>query len=268
MIHTTKDGDLFCDITGPDDGPLLVFTHGAGMNLAMFDEQVAFFSEQYRCLVWDLPGHGRSYRLTEDFKFTESADQLISLMDAVRGKKAVLVGHSMGSMISQYAAHRYPDRVEGIVSIGGTKLKANELSSFQKFMFQISPYFFKLTTEKKFFYRLAKSKAVTKEAQKFYEESLLKMGRKQFSYLWRGLMQSFELGIDTPVRHPLMICHGEHDSPPTLLEEAGQWHKESPDSRLVFLPKAGHNANMDAPQLFNEEMAVFLNKLAHGIDVK
>lgn len=265
MIHHTNDGDLYYDITGPSEGPLLIFTHGAGMHSGMFERQVEFFSTHYRCLVWDLPGHGQSYRMREDFKFIEAAETIIQLMDAVGGEKAVLIGQSMGSMLSQYAAHCHPHRVEGIVSVGGTRLKATEMSAFQKFAFRISPYFFKLTTEKKFFYRLAKSKAVTEEAQKFYEESLLHMGRKQFGFLWRGLMQSFELGIDTPVKHPLMICHGDHDSPPSLLEEAHEWHNLSPDSRLVIIPKAGHNANMDAPEAFNEELAVFLNRLRHHL---
>lgn len=263
MNYSTRDGELFYDVIGPEDAPVLAFTHGAGLSHLMFQNQVDAFKDRYRCLVWDLPGHGKSYRLKENFKFTEMPKHLIGMLDAIGATKAILVGQSMGSMVSQYTADLYPGRVEGIVSIGGSKLKAERLSGFQRFMFMLMPMFFRMVPEKKFFYRIAVSKAMTPAARTFYEKSLTKMGRAQFFFVWRGLMQSFELGINAPISHPLLICHGEHDSPSTLLTEAKEWHEASPDSRLVIIPGSGHNANMDAPELFNRELETFLNQMAY-----
>ena len=263
MKHSTRDGEIYYEVTGPEDAPVLVFTHGAGLNRHMFESQVRYFKDHFRCLTWDLPGHGDSYRLKENFKFTEMSHHIIGMLDSIGAGKAILVGQSMGSMISQYTADLYPDRVEAIVSVGGSKLKTEKLSGFQRFMFMAMPLFFRMVPEKKFFYRISVSKAMTPGARKFYEESLTKMGRSQFFFVWRGLMESFELGIDSPVSHPLLILHGEHDSPATLLDEAAQWHESSSDSRLVIIPGSGHNANMDAPEAFNRELEVFLNQLAY-----
>ncbi|SDY75691.1 alpha/beta fold hydrolase [Tindallia californiensis] len=263
MKHPTHNGDLYFEVIGPEAAPVLVFTHGAGLNHQMFGDQVRYFSDRYRCLIWDLPGHGNSYRLKEPFRFTEMPQQIMGMLDAIGAKKATLVGQSMGSMISQYTADLYPDRVEGIISIGGSRLKTDKLSNFQRFMFKMMPLFFRLVPEKKFFYRISVSKAITPAARTFYEESLTKMGRSQFFHVWRGLMESFELGVDKPISHPLLILHGEHESPANLLEEASQWNESSPNSRLVILSGAGHNANMDAPKDFNQEVAMFLNQLPY-----
>lgn len=263
MKYSTRDGELFYDVIGPEKAPVLVFTHGAGLSHLMFQKQVEAFKDHYRCLVWDLPGHGKSYDLQENFKFTEMPKHILGMVNSIGASKAILIGQSMGSMISQYTAHLYPNQIEGIVSVGGSKLKTEQLSRFQRFMFMLMPMFFRMVPEKKFFYRIAVSKATTPAARTFYEESLTKMGRKQFFFVWRGLMQSFELGIDAPITHPLLICHGEHDSPATLLTEAEEWHEVSSNSRLVIIPGSGHNANMDAPTLFNRELETFLNQLTY-----
>jgi pimeloyl-ACP methyl ester carboxylesterase len=48
------------------------------------------------------------------------ADWLLALLDAAGAREAVLVGHSMGSLIALEAAFRAPDRIRGLALLGTT----------------------------------------------------------------------------------------------------------------------------------------------------
>ncbi|PID21356.1 hypothetical protein CSV61_08975 [Sporosarcina sp. P3] len=47
------------NLYGDRKQPLLVFLHGGGVSSWMWNEQVKYFKD-YKCLVPDLPGHGKS----------------------------------------------------------------------------------------------------------------------------------------------------------------------------------------------------------------
>lgn len=47
-------------LEGDPSQPLVVFTHAAGADHQMFDEQVLGLQRQYQTLTWDVRGHGRS----------------------------------------------------------------------------------------------------------------------------------------------------------------------------------------------------------------
>lgn len=61
------------NLYGDADKPLLVFLHGGGVSSWMWDGQVKYFNN-YKCLVPDLPGHGKS---SEGYNFSirDTADR-------------------------------------------------------------------------------------------------------------------------------------------------------------------------------------------------
>ena len=94
----------------------LVLIHGWGMNSAIWSALVAPLAESYRLHMIDMPGHGHSpYGLTGS-----NIDQWVDAVMQVAPAKAVWIGWSLGSMLAQRAAVKFPDRVEGLVCIAGT----------------------------------------------------------------------------------------------------------------------------------------------------
>ena len=67
----------------------------------------------------DLPGHGVSMGYPSE-SVGSAADWLIALLDAIGLKRTILVGHSLGALISLDAAGRYGHRVEKLVLLGVT----------------------------------------------------------------------------------------------------------------------------------------------------
>jgi len=135
MIHQINGSPAYCYTSGKafnPDQPTIVFLHGAQNDHSVWALQSRYFAHHgWNVLAPDLPGHGRSggQALTT---VEAMADWVLALLDAADCKQALLVGHSMGSLIALEAAHRAPDRVSGLALLGTTwpmKVSDNLLSA-------------------------------------------------------------------------------------------------------------------------------------------
>lgn len=98
--------------------PVVAFIHGAQQDHSCWVLQSRWFAHHgYAVLAPDLPGHGRSGG--EPLGSVEAmADWVVALLDAVGVEQAMLVGHSMGSLVALEAALRHPRRVGRLALIG------------------------------------------------------------------------------------------------------------------------------------------------------
>lgn len=67
----------------------------------------------------DLRGRGASSALPGPYGMARHADDLIALLDAQGIERVLVAGHSMGGFVAMVLAHRYPDRVCGLVLVDG-----------------------------------------------------------------------------------------------------------------------------------------------------
>jgi pimeloyl-ACP methyl ester carboxylesterase len=95
----------------------VVFVHGWGDSLTAWVPHVAAVSPPYSVVLLDLAGHGRSGAGRTAWTIEAFAEDVLAVCDALRVKRAVLVGHSMGGPIILEAALRSPDRIVGLVPI-------------------------------------------------------------------------------------------------------------------------------------------------------
>lgn len=96
-----------------------IFHHGLGSSQDYYVPLIpALTKENFRCIVYDTTGSGRSpYTKIEQSTASLAAD-LIGILEALEVQKAVLVGHSVGGMIAAYCAAEHGDRVVSSVWIG------------------------------------------------------------------------------------------------------------------------------------------------------
>ncbi|MDB5447283.1 MAG: hypothetical protein JWQ97_2600 [Phenylobacterium sp.] len=114
---------LYVERHGRSGAPLVVFTHGWGMDLTFWSLARRDMADRFRLVLWDLPGLGRS-KPPAGGKITLSgfAADLRGLLETL-DRPAVLVGHSIGGMIIQTLVRDHPgslDRVAGIVLLNTT----------------------------------------------------------------------------------------------------------------------------------------------------
>lgn len=97
--------------TGPRT---VLFLHGIGGNRDSFAGDLPRLAKAWRALAWDMPGYGASPPILP-LTFEALAQGVTAVLDAERAEKAVLAGHSLGGMIAQETAARFPQRVAGLV---------------------------------------------------------------------------------------------------------------------------------------------------------
>ncbi len=93
------------------DGEPLFLIHGIGASHATWDGVVKSLEGRYRCITYDLRGHGISPLPDETFQL----EALVSDLEALRKKLGIesahFAGHSLGGMIGPAYAKHFPDRV-------------------------------------------------------------------------------------------------------------------------------------------------------------
>ena len=107
---TSADGSrLHIEVHGPEGAPTVVLAHGWTCSTAFWGAVTRDLAEEYRVVVYDQRGHGRSPAPRADGYSTQAlADDLEAVLDATLepGERAVLAGHSMGAMTLMAAADR------------------------------------------------------------------------------------------------------------------------------------------------------------------
>lgn len=107
------DADLHYDEAG--QGPVLMLVPGLNGVGSFWSKQVAEFSRDFRVIVHDHRGTGRSTHSRIRYSVEQMADDALKLMDALGIARAHFVGHSTGGAIGQVIALDHPDRIDTLV---------------------------------------------------------------------------------------------------------------------------------------------------------
>ena len=110
----SDDIDIYYETHG-EDGPTLVFAHGAGGNATSWWQQVPVFSQTHRVAVFDHRGFARSACPPELQSAARFEHDLLAVMDAAGFEDAVLVCQSMGGWTGVRAAVYFPERVRAVL---------------------------------------------------------------------------------------------------------------------------------------------------------
>jgi pimeloyl-ACP methyl ester carboxylesterase len=98
------------------DGPQLVLLHGYGRSLTDWDASAALLTARHRVLAVDLPGHGRSPRISP-WTIPTVVRHLADTLDAQGVPEAVMVGHSLGGLVAVEYARANPDRARARAAV-------------------------------------------------------------------------------------------------------------------------------------------------------
>jgi 3-oxoadipate enol-lactonase len=117
--QTPPDIHVVCHGAVDPAKPTLVFSHALGYDQSMWDEVVASLKAHYTIVTYDHRGQGRSSKTTSDFSIDALVDDAAAvILREVFAKGAGpvhFVGLSMGGMVAQGLAARYPHLVKSIV---------------------------------------------------------------------------------------------------------------------------------------------------------
>jgi pimeloyl-ACP methyl ester carboxylesterase len=109
---------MYYEIYG--EGQPLVLLHGFQGSGALWQPFIPGFARNYRVIVVDLRGHGRSTNPSNKFTHRQSALDIFALMDQLGIKTFKAIGVSSGGMTLLHMATQQPSRVEAMVLVDAT----------------------------------------------------------------------------------------------------------------------------------------------------
>jgi pimeloyl-ACP methyl ester carboxylesterase len=96
----------------------LILIHGWTCNADFWKDSYNAFPN-YRVIALDLPGHGQSDKPKVSYSMDYFARSVEAVMKDAHVKRAVLVGHSMGTPVAREFYRLYPEKTRGIVVVDG-----------------------------------------------------------------------------------------------------------------------------------------------------
>jgi sigma-B regulation protein RsbQ len=116
-------------ISGRGDQPML-FAHGFGCDQNMWRYITPAFEDEYRVIVFDYVGSGKSDLTAYDAKRYGSLDgyaqDILDICEALDLHEVILVGHSVSSMVAVLAANREPERFSRLILVGPSPRYVND----------------------------------------------------------------------------------------------------------------------------------------------
>ena len=121
MIYTVQGAPLYAYTGGKTfdaQKPTVVFIHGVLNDHSVWILQSRYFANHgWNVLAIDLPGHGKSGGKAPA-TVQSAAESIVALLDAAGVSKAILMGHSFGSLIALHVAAENPLRVSQLAMVG------------------------------------------------------------------------------------------------------------------------------------------------------
>jgi len=248
------------------NGPVLLFGHSYLWDCAMWEQQIAKFSEQYRCIVPDLWGHGRSSPSNKTHSIASLADDHWALMQALNIKGFSVIGLSVGGMWATQLALDHPDKVEKLV-IMDSFVGAEPPDTLQSYLQiletveqanvmpeplikQLLPTFLSHITLE---HQPAIAAAFAKSLEALPSENI-----PTIVALGRGIFNREDIMALLPNLHmPTLILVGEFDKPRPP-HEAKQMAEFITSSQCKIVANAGHISALEQPKEVNKLISDFL----------
>ncbi len=264
MVHKalSRGGqDIHYYTAGQRRGPCVVFLHPAFGDHRCFNDQMAYFASHYRIIVIDMLGHGRSSAAVGGMKIDASAEHIAAILHQEKIPSAHLVGVSMGALIAQYTALKYPKIVRSLTAAGGYDINADNRAIrdaqknqlFKWLVLMIVP----LKVMKGYNARITAVEELSQVRFFNYQEGFSRLSLAAMG----GLDKVVQKREGVRREYPLLLIGGEDDRP-LAISAMRQWHDREQDAseavEMHIVKGAGHLVNMDRPDTFNPLLADFL----------
>lgn len=234
----------------------VLFVHGVGSTAAIWDYQLQGLGDGYRCFAVELRGNGVPKPEPDPSEITRAGyvDDVLAVADAAGTERFHFVGCSLGGVVGFELWQRAPERVRSLTFVGSFAAYPD----CEAYVHSVIASVEAAATMERFAHERAKRLGMP--PGKRTDETIAQMACKTVpSYIaatratWTGDYRSLLGGIRVPT---LVVC-GDRDAvaPPEFSREIASG---IPGARLEILAGAGHVANADAPEAFNEVLRAFL----------
>lgn len=242
---------------GEPQGQAIVMLHGYSDSWFSYSRILPLLPVSLHVYALDQRGHGRSTQPDSGYGMTQLGADVVAFMEAKDIESAVLVGHSMGSLVAQQAAVQLPGRVDGLVLIAGGP-DVSRLPGLDEFAATIDSLEDPVPAE---FVRGFQESTVHKPVPAAFMNEVIAESSRLPAAVWKKLLQGMlatrPAAALTERRIPALLLWGDSD---------GYFRRDAQDALLELLPGAvlkvydenGHAPHWEQPDSVAADLAAFV----------
>ncbi len=216
-------------------GKPLLMIHGNGGSIKDFENQIPFFSKEYKVILADSRAQGKSVDTGDSLSYQMMTDDLSALLDHLHVDSCYVIGWSDGGVNGLLMAMRHPEKVKKM-AITGANLWPDSTALEPSIYHFIGDYADSLS-------RMKQTPAIKNESK-----------------LFNMMTKEPNISLDQlhTINSPTLVIGGDHDAIVTkhtlLIAES------IPKSYLWILPNSGHATPVNYTKQFNETINDFFKK--------
>jgi 3-oxoadipate enol-lactonase len=233
--------------------PLLWIT-GFTISSAVFEPILGLYEDRFDCITYDNRGSGRSGAPPLPTSMPQLAGDAVRLMDALGLESAHVYGFSMGGMIAQELAIRFPERVRGLIlgcsTPGGPRASRPARAELGAMGSGAARALGK--PGRPWLAPLLFSEEFRREQPERVEELLRPFRRHRpaphgaLGHWWASVYHDTVSRLGE-IQAPTLVMHGERDAMAPLAN-ARLLAERIPDAELAIVPGVGHAYALEAPE--------------------
>jgi 2-succinyl-6-hydroxy-2,4-cyclohexadiene-1-carboxylate synthase len=112
-------------------GDAIIFLHFSGANSMMWQPALPHFRDQYRLILVDLRGHGKSDRPDTGYHIDDMARDVVGVMQHLELERAHIVGSSLGAEVGLSLAANHPEKVISLICEGAVVSESGPYSTWE-----------------------------------------------------------------------------------------------------------------------------------------
>jgi 3-oxoadipate enol-lactonase len=252
------------------EGPPVTFIHGIGGNRTNWAFQQSYLAEWFRTLAVDLRGYGASDDPPGDLDFRHFVDDLERVLAEADIDSSHIVGLSMGGLVAQALYAAAPHRVRSLTLAGcrpGSEPSFSGEAAVRFAELRLAPLERGAPMDEIADALLPEllSPEASGEIRQNVRGSLMSLRRDTYLQSLRARMNMLPVIDPSDLGVPVLFVTGEQDRVAPLAGTQA-FASRVPGARLAVIAQAGHLANIEQPERFNQLVEAFLREceLANG----
>jgi pimeloyl-ACP methyl ester carboxylesterase len=241
-------------------GDLIFLIHGDGGSI--YDWKMSCFdtlTKHFTTIAIDRPGMGYSSTL-ENQSIEGQGEFIHQCMTKLSVKKPILICHSRGAEVGTYIALKYPNDIQGLITLGGSFINTEKIEPSWQYKLLNTPFLGKFVVNtfyipfSKPFISIGLDKAFSpdKPSPEAYTDAYAALLMKPQTFLnWsrdnnHNLLEKYLIPNLPNIKTQLVIVNGEKDAN-IPVSAAQKLHKTVPNSMLIIIPNTGHEIQFNKP---------------------
>jgi pimeloyl-ACP methyl ester carboxylesterase len=251
----TLDGTRIHYVNYGKGDEALVLIHGWTCSVDSWREQVDDFAKRNRLIAIDLPGHGESDKPQVAYSMDYFARAIDAVMRDAHVKRAVLVGHSMGTPVARQFYRKYPEKTLAIVVVDGVVRPLADKATMDRMLDGFRAPNYKDALSQMF--SMMAGPGLSAAALARIKEVSLRTPQHVVVSAMEGMADPSIWGEDK-INVPVLAIMAKNPFFPPNLEEI--FRQLAPNLEFHMWEGVGHFVMVEKPKEFNETVIAFLDK--------